>query len=115
MHVVGNDLDYEYDENEPTCINLENIVESCRKLDYAEVPLEHLLKVHRFFLNTHARSKNLNLVDLTPSNGSFTCINRISRPNHVSYRLEKFLVSDSLLMSWEAIESIILPLTRSNH
>ena len=48
----GADLESKYDENELTWINLENIMEACRKQGYSTVPLEQISKVHKYFLSS---------------------------------------------------------------
>jgi exonuclease III len=57
----------------------------------------------------------LNLVDIETRNGIFTWSNRRSGHQHVACRLDRFLISEALLLEDPAIEANILPKIGSDH
>ena len=53
--------------------------------------------------------QDLSLVDIKPSNGMFTWTNRQGGDRLIASRLDRFLVSESLLLEGNIISSEILP------
>eukprot|EP00253_Pinus_taeda_P028466 PITA_28466 len=58
---------------------------------------------------------NANLVDVYPKQGSFTWNNRRGGEHLISSRLDRFLVSENLLLDGRNLESSILPSGGSDH
>eukprot|EP00253_Pinus_taeda_P023451 PITA_23451 len=58
---------------------------------------------------------NTHLVDVYPKQGSFTWNNRRGGANLISSRLDRFLVSENLLLDGRNLESSILPSGGSDH
>jgi hypothetical protein len=58
---------------------------------------------------------HLNLVDIENSSGTFTWSNRRSGSQHISYRLDLFLVTEEIMESGANLESLILPKEGSYH
>ena len=59
--------------------------------------------------------EQLKMVDLETRNGIFTWSNKRIGPQHVACRLDRFLVSEALLESDQALEANILPKSGSDH
>jgi exonuclease III len=59
--------------------------------------------------------EQLNLVDMETRNGIFTWSNRRTGNQHVACRLDRFLVTDALLESDQAMEANIMPKAGSDH
>jgi mannosylglycoprotein endo-beta-mannosidase len=59
--------------------------------------------------------EQLNLVDIETRNGTFTWSNRRIGHQHVACRLDRFLVTEALLESDQAMEANILPKSGSDH
>ena len=59
--------------------------------------------------------EQLNLVDMETWNGIFTWSNRRTGNQHVACRLDRFLVTDALLESDQAMEENIMPKAGSDH
>jgi exonuclease III len=59
--------------------------------------------------------EQLNLVDMETRNGIFTWSNRRTGHQHVACRLDRFLVTDALLESDQAMEANIMPKAGSDH
>lgn len=57
----------------------------------------------------------LNRIDIKPSKGKFTWSNKRYGPSHIGTRLERFLLSGSLLEDSLIPSSLILSWSRSNH
>jgi hypothetical protein len=58
---------------------------------------------------------NTDLIDLESPNGTFTWKNRRTRIHQIAYRLDWFLISDSLLLEGTALEASILDFHGSDH
>eukprot|EP00253_Pinus_taeda_P028553 PITA_28553 len=58
---------------------------------------------------------NARLVDVHPKNGKFTWNNRRGGERLISSRLDRFLVSESLILDGTVVESNILPSRGSDH
>jgi exonuclease III len=57
----------------------------------------------------------LNLIDLEPTNGIFTWTNRRTGSHQIACKLDRFLISDSLMMEGLAMEASILNTHGSDH
>jgi hypothetical protein len=57
----------------------------------------------------------LKLIDIETRNGIFTWSNRRSGPQHVSCRLDRFLISESIMLEDPVLEANILPKSGSDH
>eukprot|EP00253_Pinus_taeda_P032499 PITA_32499 len=62
-----------------------------------------------YFINT------AKLVDIHPKSGAFTWNNRRGGERQIASRLDRFLISESLLLEGVIVESDILPSGRSDH
>lgn len=58
---------------------------------------------------------NINLIDLETINGVHTWTNRRTRIHQIAYRLDRFLIYDSLMLEGTALEEIILDFHGSDH
>jgi hypothetical protein len=58
---------------------------------------------------------NSNLIDTETSNGIFTWTNRRTRSHQIACRLDRFLLSDSLMLEGTALETCILDVHGSDH
>jgi hypothetical protein len=58
---------------------------------------------------------NLNLIDLEAINGIFTWTNRRTRSHQITCKLDRFLISDSLMLEGTALEASILNIPGSDH
>jgi hypothetical protein len=59
--------------------------------------------------------EELHLIDLEASNGLYTWTNRRTGIHQITYKLDRFLVSESLMLDGVAMESTILNLSGSDH
>jgi exonuclease III len=59
--------------------------------------------------------EQLNMVDMETRNGIFTWSNKRTGHQHVACRLDRFLVTEALLESDQAMEANIMPKTGSDH
>jgi len=59
--------------------------------------------------------EQLNMVDMETRNGIFTWSNKRIGHQHVACRLDRFIVTEALLESDQALEANIVPKTGSNH
>jgi len=57
----------------------------------------------------------LNLIDIETDNGSFTWSNRRSGAQHVSSRLDRFLISEVIMMDGLSWNAIVINTTGSDH
>jgi exonuclease III len=57
----------------------------------------------------------LNLIDLEPTNGTFTWTNRRTGSHQIACKLDRFLISDSLMLEGMAMEASILNTHGSDH
>jgi len=60
-------------------------------------------------------SQQWDLLDFNPICGLYTWSNNKTRPEHISDRLDRFLVQVSLIMDKKIIKTKILPKLTSNH
>jgi hypothetical protein len=58
---------------------------------------------------------NLGLIDIDTSNGTFTWTNRRTGSHQIACRLDRFLLSDSLMLEGTALEASILDIHKSDH
>jgi hypothetical protein len=59
--------------------------------------------------------ENLRLVDIENSNGTYTWTNKRSRNHQIACRLDRFLISKTLLLEGPLVDSNILPKASSDH
>jgi exonuclease III len=59
--------------------------------------------------------ENLKLVDIENSNGTYTWTNKRSGHQQIACRLDRFLISETLLLEGPLVDSNILPKVGSNH
>ena len=58
---------------------------------------------------------DLDLIDVRTSNGLFTWNNKQSGDKGIAYRLEKFLLSESVMMAGGTLRAVVLPVAGSDH
>jgi exonuclease III len=58
---------------------------------------------------------NLNLIDLEAINGNYTWTNKRTGSHQISCKLDRFLISDSLMLEGTALEASILNIPGSDH
>jgi len=57
----------------------------------------------------------LGIINIDTSNGTFTWTNRITGSHQIAYRLDQFILFDSLMLEGTALEASILNIHESNH
>jgi hypothetical protein len=57
----------------------------------------------------------MGLIDIENSNGEFTWMNRRSGSQHIACRLDRFLVSETLMMDVLSMEASVLAISGSDH
>jgi exonuclease III len=83
-----------------------------RNLDEKRGGIRHLEPESGDFQNI---LDNTNLIDLETSNGTFTWTNRRTKMHQIACRLDRFLISDSLLLEGTTLEVSILDFHGSDH